>query len=255
MACTTPAQYSEVGCLERSSFASLPADQTWLPHVHVIKRATLGFTQGFVVYEGQLFETTGLLGASELRQLDVRTGSIVRRVRLPPDVFGEGAVAMDGRVIIGTWRGRRLLIYDLNNFELQMVVPYEGEIWGLSATGTEIIVSDGSSTLRLLDPDAFRIIREVEVTYLSHELKGLNELEWIEGKVWANVWPTEEIFSIDIGTGIAQKAITASDVLPKAKYANDADNVLNGIAFDRDADHLFLTGKNWDSIFQISVCH
>jgi len=86
-------------------------------------------------------------------------------------------------------------------------------------------------------------------------LKGLNELEWIEGKVWANVWPTEEIFSIDIGTGIAQKAITASDVLPKAKYANDADNVLNGIAFDRDADHLFLTGKNWDSIFQISVCH
>ena len=209
------------------------------------------FTQGLAISGGRLFEGTGLYGSSRLREVDLRTGAVLREVDLPDSAFGEGIAVVGDRVVQLTWRGGIGYVYDRDTFRRVDSFRYEGEGWGLAFDGTRLILSDGTPTLRFLDPRTFEVVRTVRVLADGEPVDRLNELEFIDGEVYANVWKSDRIARIDPGTGRVTAWVDLSGLRPPG--AIGPESVLNGIAHDPSSDRLFVTGKSWPELFEIEL--
>jgi glutamine cyclotransferase len=209
------------------------------------------FTQGLAFSEGRMFEGTGLYGESRLREVDPGTGLVLREVALPDSAFGEGIAVVEDRIIQLTWRGGVAFVYDRDTFGSIGSFRYDGEGWGLAFDGTHLILSDGTPTLRFLDPGTFRVVRSVRVTADGTPVDRINELEFIDGEVFANVWKTDRIARIDPGNGRVTGWVDLTGLRPEGAIGPEA--VLNGIAHDPASGRLFVTGKNWPRLFEIRL--
>ncbi|MFC1890552.1 glutaminyl-peptide cyclotransferase [Thermodesulfobacteriota bacterium] len=210
------------------------------------------FTQGLVFADGRLYEGTGVKGRSTLRIVDLETGKIKRLRDLPARYFGEGITLFEDRIIQLTWRSNRGFVYDQESFELLREFDYPTDGWGITHDGKRLIMSDGTPTLTFLDPKTFLETGRVEVRDIGGALAGLNELEYIRGEVWANVWPTERIVRIDPADGRVTGWIDLEGLLGAEDRKRRVD-VLNGIAYDAKEDRIFVTGKLWPKLFEIKL--
>jgi glutamine cyclotransferase len=209
------------------------------------------FTQGLVVHEGQMLEGTGQYGSSSLRRVDIATGRVEELVPLPSAYFGEGITVLDGRIYQLTWQNGVAFIYDAETLALERTARYDGEGWGLTTDGMRLILSDGSASLSFLEPETFGVERQVTVRENGQPITRLNELEYIDGEIWANVWYDDRIVRIAPSSGEVLGWIDLSRLYPSPGRARD--DVLNGIAYDADSGRLFVTGKNWPQLFEIEV--
>ncbi len=210
------------------------------------------FTEGLVFINGRLYESTGLNGQSTLREVDLTTGAVVREIALPSQYFGEGLTVLGDKAYQLTWQNQQGFVYDLATFKQVGQFTYTGEGWGLTTDGHSLIMSDGTSQLRFLDPATFALQRTVTVANQGQPVKEINELEYIKGEIYANVWQTDYVLRIDPATGRVQGVIDFRDLLPPAERAPDTD-VLNGIAYDPAGDRLFVTGKRWPKLFEVKL--
>lgn len=238
---------------------AIPFDTT-TPRVspHVIRswpHDTAAYTQGLAIYRGRLLESTGLLGKSEVREVDVATGSVRRRVALPTTDFGEGIAAVSDRLYQLTWRGGRGHVYDPATLTPIDSFAYTGEGWGLATDGRILYMSDGTSRIRVVDPTEFRELRTIQVRERDSTVWMLNELEWVRGELWANVYETDLIARIDPTTGRVVGWIDVGNLLTSAQRQDVAKRggVANGIAFDSVRNRLFVTGKRWPRLFEIDL--
>jgi len=209
------------------------------------------FTQGLFFRDGELYESTGLRGSSSIRSVTLTTGEVTRQIDLADKYFGEGIVDWDDRLISVTWQSEKGFVFGLHDFEEQESFSFEGEGWGLTRNESNIIMSDGTSTLRILDPETFQETRSIMVSLRGSPVRNLNELEWIDGELFANVWKTNWIVRIDPESGIVTGLVDLTGLLPEADREPGHTDVLNGIAYDAVAKRIFVTGKNWPSLFEI----
>ena len=234
---------------------SQPAQQPPAPVVTVtvirsFPHDTAAYTQGLVWHQGFLYESTGRFGQSSLRQVELETGKVLRKQDVPKQYFAEGLALVGGRLHQLTWQDHTGFIYELDTFHQVGTFPYEGEGWGLTTDGTSLILSDGSSQLRFLSPQGYAEQRTVTVKDGDEFVNDLNELEWVKGEVWANVWHTNRIARIDPQTGQVKGWVDVTGVMAPQP---DPEAVLNGIAYDAEHDRLFVTGKLWPTLFEIAV--
>jgi glutaminyl-peptide cyclotransferase len=209
------------------------------------------FTQGLEYYGGYLYESTGLKGASTLRKVALATGEVLKQTSLPSQYFGEGLTIFREKIYQLTWLSKTGFIYDLASFRQIGEFHYESEGWGLTHDDTSLILSDGSNTLRFLDPVSFAVTRTVEVYAGDEAVANLNELEYIDGEIFSNVWHSSRIARIDPRSG---KVLAWIDLTPlAAKEQSGDEDVLNGIAYDQEAHRIFVTGKNWPEIIEIKL--
>jgi glutamine cyclotransferase len=209
------------------------------------------FTQGLVVHEGRMYESTGKYGKSSLRRVDVETGKIEKKVLLAPEYFGEGIAVLGDRLYQLTWRNHTIIVYDIDTFDVVETLSYNGEGWGLTQDGTHLILSDGSDLIRFIDPEAMTVVKTVTVREGEHAVDRLNELEYVRGEIWANVWYQDRIVRISPLDGSVLGWIDLGGLSKRTKRG--AEDVLNGIAFDAVSDRLFVTGKNWPKLYEIEV--
>ncbi len=210
------------------------------------------FTQGFTFEDGFLYEGTGLRGESSLRRVELETGVVVASVSLPDDCFGEGIAVCGDRIVQLTWKSRVGFAYDRSDLRLLRDFSFDTEGWGITFDGSRLIMSDGTSTLYCLDPETFEAEGHVDVRDRGAALTGLNELEFIDGLVYANVWPTDRIAMIDPVDGRVTGWLDLSGLLDSRPATGRVD-VLNGIACDAAGDRLFVTGKWWPWLFEIRL--
>lgn len=210
------------------------------------------FTQGLVYDAGFLYEGTGLEGRSSLRKVRVETGEILQRVDLDPQYFGEGVAIVQHKIIQLTWKSQIGFVYDLANFRRLRDFSYTGEGWGLAANGSDVYMSDGSSEIRILDATTLREKRRIHVHDGAKPIEQLNELEFVEGQLFANVWQTDRVARISPQTGEVVGWIDLSGLL-SPMYQLRSGAVLNGIAYDSTKRRLFVTGKLWPRLFQIRL--
>ncbi|NLY94861.1 MAG: glutaminyl-peptide cyclotransferase [Myxococcales bacterium] len=207
------------------------------------------FTQGLLIDEGRLFESTGLVGESTLREVDLESGRVIRRRDVPPPHFGEGLVKVGDELILLTWQTGKAFRFRAETFEPLGEHDYEGEGWGLTFDGSRLVMSDGSATLQFRDPRTFALLSTVDVRLEGRPVHRLNELEYARGLVWANVWQTDRIVAIDPATGNVVKVVDARGLLDRAERFR-AD-VLNGIAYDSRRGAFYVTGKRWPWLFEV----
>jgi glutamine cyclotransferase len=210
------------------------------------------FTQGLVFRDGVFLESTGLYRESTLREVEPKTGRVLKQVALPPEIFAEGLVVLGGRAYQLSWQNHRGFVYDADTFRLEREFTYEGEGWGLATDGHSLILSDGTSQIRFLDPATFKVTRTIDVSMAGQPVANLNELEWVRGEIFANVWQTNRVVRIDPTNGKVHGFIEFTGLLPTAERTATTD-VLNGIAYDPEADRLFITGKRWPKIFEVRL--
>jgi glutamine cyclotransferase len=210
------------------------------------------YTQGLAFENGFIYEGTGLYGKSSLRKADLKTGKVLQRHAHPIRYFGEGITVLNDKIFQVTWRSRVAFVYDRDSFRLLNKFSYDGQGWGITHNGSSLIMSDGTATLRFLDPQTFREISRIEVTDGNRPVTGLNELEYVRGEVYANVWKTDQIVRITADTGRVVGWIDLHGLLD-AKHRDQPVDVLNGIAYDPEQDRLFVTGKLWPKLFEIKL--
>jgi len=210
------------------------------------------FTQGLFYLDGHLYESTGLHGRSTIRRVRIDDGAVLQSTSLPTEVFGEGIVNWDSQIISITWQNGVGYRWDRASLRKLGEFRYPGEGWGLTQDGTHIIMSDGTPFLRFLDPATLREVRRIEVTSGGWRVARLNELEYVRGEIYANVWQTDRIARIDPATGQVKGWIDLSGLVAGIPGRQD-DDVLNGIAYDEARDRLFVTGKNWPQLFEIEL--
>jgi glutaminyl-peptide cyclotransferase len=220
--------------------------------VHAFPHDPAAFTQGLFYLDGYLYEGTGLYGSSTLRKVKLETGEVIERHDLPAQYFGEGIVNWGPLIVELTWQNGVGLVYRRDGFALEKSFPYAGEGWGATQDGQHLIVSDGSSALRYWDPVTYREIRRLAVTDGGSPVEKLNELEYVRGEIYANIWQTERIARISPATGHVTGWIDLDGLLTAADRTARVD-VLNGIAYDAQRDRLFVTGKLWPKLFEIKV--
>ncbi len=209
------------------------------------------FTQGLLLYGGDLFESTGLFGQSSLREVDLETGEVVRELPLGSEYFAEGLALVGDKLVQLTWQNGRAFVYDRDTFNLENRFSYETEGWGLCYDGEGLYMSDGSATLFERDAETFEIQSEKQVKLGGEPVTQLNELECVGDFVYANVWQTDRIVKIDKKSGRVVSDIDASTLFPAAERPADPNAVLNGIAFNPDTDTFYLTGKLWPKLFEV----
>ncbi len=210
------------------------------------------FTQGLFHHDGFLYESTGLRGASTLRRVELESGRVVAQHRLLSTYFGEGSAIADGRIHMLTWTAGVGFVHDADSLRLLGEFRYAGEGWGLTFDGRRLVMSDGTHVLRFRDPETHREVGALPVLDGGRPLTGLNELEWIEGEIWANIWTEDRIARIDPESGRVRSFVDLTGLLPAARRRADTD-VLNGIAWDAERRRLFVTGKKWPTLFEIEV--
>jgi glutamine cyclotransferase len=210
------------------------------------------FTEGLFYKDGFLYESTGRNGQSSIRKVVLETGEVVQEHGLDPQYFGEGIVNWKDRLIELTWKTEIGFVYEFGTFNPISDFHYPGEGWALTQDGSHLIMSDGTSELRILDPDTLTESRRIPVTCDGRPIHNINELEWIKGEIYANIWLTNVIVRINPATGEVAGLFDLSDLAVLADAGNTAD-VPNGIAYDADSDRLFVTGKLWPSLYQIAL--
>lgn len=210
------------------------------------------YTQGLFFYNNTLYESTGQYGESSLRKVDLKTGHVLQRVNYDRRYFAEGSCALDGRLYVLTWMEHRCFVYDANTLRQigEFYNPREG--WGLTTDGKSLIMSDGSSKLFFLDPLTFVEKSSLEVTLDGKALNSINELEYIDGDIWANVYGSDYIVIIDAGTGKVKGRIDCRNLLPGSLRKRNTD-VLNGIAYDPQTGYIYLTGKYWPKMYRVTI--
>ncbi|MEM3356372.1 MAG: glutaminyl-peptide cyclotransferase [Candidatus Bathyarchaeia archaeon] len=209
------------------------------------------FTQGLVIEHGVLYEGTGLWGCSTLRRVDLETGTILQMRSLPDEFFGEGITIFGDEIIQLTWQNQIGFVYDKQTFQLLRNFSYPTEGWGITHDGNRLIMSDGTANLYFLDPETFQRIGQVEVRDGNVPVARLNELEFVKGDVYANVWGEEKIAIINPQTGQVKGWIDLTGIYTQA--SQNPNSVLNGIAYDVESDRLFVTGKLWSYLFEIKL--
>lgn len=221
--------------------------------INVYPHSSLAFTQGLVYDDGVLYEGTGLYGRSTLRRVDLETGHVLQQTILQSTLFGEGVALWQDRIIQLTWQSGLGLVYGKENLTEIDSFSYQTEGWGITSDNKSLIMSDGTDVLHILDPESFMQTGQIKVTYNGTPLGGLNELEYIKGQIYANVWPTNWIVIISPESGEVKGEINLQGILQESDIDGNSVDVLNGIAYDGGEDRLFVTGKLWPKLFEIKL--
>lgn len=219
--------------------------------VAVYPHSTSAYTQGLVWDSGRLLEGTGQYGQSELRRVRL-DGRVEQNMRMDEKYFGEGITLLNGKIYQLTWMEGEAFVYDMDNFGLLKSFRYSGEGWGLTTDGEWLYMSNGSDKIFVLDPDTFARKRVISVMSGRRRVTSLNELEWIDGRIWANVYMTDTVVIIDPATGNVTGVVDFSKLLSPSDITPSTD-VLNGIAYDPETGRIFVTGKNWNKLFEVEI--
>jgi glutamine cyclotransferase len=210
------------------------------------------FTQGLVFLDGKMIESTGQEGRSSLRNVELETGKILRKVDVPEPYFAEGIALLNNKIYQLTWQHQRGFIYDAQSFQKVGEFDYDGEGWGLATDGHSLILSDGSNRIRFLNPDSFQVTKTIAVVDGKVPVRELNELEFVNGEIYANIWHEDRIAAINPQTGRVTAWIDLTGLLQPGDV-QDPEAVLNGIAYDQSSSRLFVTGKLWPRVFEIKI--
>jgi glutaminyl-peptide cyclotransferase len=221
--------------------------------VHTYPHDPHAFTEGLFYLDGFLYESTGLEGQSTIRKVRLETGEVLQHLTVPARYFGEGIVNWKQHLVSLTWKSQIGFVYDLQSFKLLRHFSYPGEGWALTQDGAHLIMSDGTDQLRWLDPQTLQQTARLSVTFEGKPLRDLNELEWVKGEIYANVWQTNWIARIDPHSGAVVGLIDCRGLLDPGDFIQGQTDVLNGIAYDAKDDRLFITGKNWPKLFEIQL--
>jgi glutaminyl-peptide cyclotransferase len=258
-ACLTACQEKPREVQRQADVAEAPKAPDWKAHpmlgyevIREFPHDTEAFTQGLLLSQGQWIESTGGYGTTSIRRVEKETGKVLIKKDLPEEFFGEGAAEMDGKIYQLTWQSQRGFVYDAQSLEKLGDFKYQGEGWGLTNDASSLIMSDGSDRLRYIDPKTFRVWRELRVSIAGKPVNLLNELEFIEGEIFANVWHTDRIVRINPKDGKVIGVIDLAGIDAKEKR-RDPEHVLNGIAYDPKTGEMFVTGKCWPKIYQIRL--
>jgi len=219
---------------------------------HIYPHDTGAFTEGLFYLHGDLFESTGIPGQSNIRRVRLADGVVLQSHALEPNLFGEGIVNWGDEIVSLTWQDQMGFRWDLKTLTRKKTFRYAGEGWALTQDGKHLIMSDGSPVLKFRDPVTFKEVRRIQVTADGRAVGNLNELEWVKGEILANIWQTHLIARIDPATGKVKAWIDLTG-LPETLAGGNPDAVLNGIAYDRDHDRLFVTGKDWPHLYEIRL--
>jgi glutamine cyclotransferase len=239
-------------CLISIAVAASSAETDTFKVIQTYPHDPNAFTQGLCFSDGQLYESDGLYGQSSLREDDLATGQALQKVKVPGQYFAEGLTNWGNTLIQLTWKAHVAFVYDRTTFRLLRTLHYEGEGWGLTQDGKSLIMSDGTSTLRYLNPETFAVERTLHVTDHGKPIDQLNELEYVHGEIYANIWQTDQIARISPRTGDVIAWIDMRGILPDVER-RDSNAVLNGIAYDPATHKLYVTGKLWPKLFEIEV--
>jgi glutamine cyclotransferase len=221
--------------------------------VHTYPHDPTAFTEGLFYLNGFLYESTGLEQHSSIRKVRLETGEVLQKYDVPPQYFGEGIVNWHNHLISLTWKSHVGFVHDLASFKVQRQFHYEGEGWALTQDGKQLLMSDGTSEIRLLNPETLVPVGRIQVTLEGKPVNNLNELEWVKGEIYANLWQTNWILRIDPHDGHVVGAINMAGLLSPSDIVKGQTDVLNGIAYDAASDRLFVTGKNWPKLFEIRI--
>jgi glutaminyl-peptide cyclotransferase len=221
--------------------------------VHTYPHDPQAFTEGLFYLNGYLYESTGLEEHSSIRKVRIETGEVLQKIDIPAQYFGEGIVNWGRTLISLTWKSHVGFIFNLDNLKPKGEFHYAGEGWALTRDDKRIIMSDGTSELRFLDPTTLRETGRIRVTLNGNPVQNVNELEWVKGEIFANVWQTNWILRIDPSNGAVVGVINLSGLLKAADIVPGQTDVLNGIAYDAKNNRLFVTGKNWPKLFEIHL--
>lgn len=227
-----------------------PVKQYTYRVVRTLPHDKTAFTQGLVVYNGRFIESTGQNGKSSIRIVEMATGEVLKRQPLEAMYFGEGMVVLNHQAYMLTWLNQQGFVFDAKTLKKKGTFRYTGEGWGLTTDGTNLYMSNGSSSIAILDPKDYHVIRTIHTTQDGSPVSKLNELEWIDGEIWANVWRTDNIVRIDPATGHVRGVVNMQGLLPTAERDYETD-VLNGIAYDASTKSLYVTGKNWPHVYEV----
>jgi glutaminyl-peptide cyclotransferase len=231
--------------------ADIPTDDYEI--IHTYPHDTSAFTEGLFYLNGFLYESTGLEQHSSIRKVRINTGEVLRKIDIPAQYFGEGIVNWQRHLISLTWKSQIGFVFDLDTFKLQRQFSYRGEGWALTRNDKQLIMSDGTPYLRFLDPKTLAETGRIQVTLEGKPLRNVNELEWVKGEIYANVWQTNWIVRIDPQSGRVVGRVNLGGLLQPADIVEGQTDVLNGIAYDARGDRLFVTGKNWPKLFEIRL--
>jgi glutamine cyclotransferase len=244
---------SVIGFSASAQFKRAPKGEVWgYKLVATYPHDQTAFTQGLVFTGDLLLEGTGKKGESSLRLVDLKSGKVEKQADLDGHYFGEGITLLGKRIYQLTWQNRIGLVYDLDTFDLEKTFQYTGEGWGLTNDGKRLLMSDGTSTIRFLDPDTFKVVKRITARGADGNVGKLNELEYVNGEIWANIWYEDRIVRISPETGDVLGWIDLSGLYPRSKRSSNED-VLNGIAYDPESKRLLVTGKNWPRLYEITV--
>ena len=234
-----------------ASCGEKPVKEYRLEVVNTYPHDTESYTQGLFFHDGQMYESTGVKGKSTFRMVDVETGKALKRLDFDKSYFVEGSTIFAGNLYILTWESKVAFVYDAETLEYKSSWKYPREGWGLTTDGMQLIASDGSSTLYFMDEN-FKFDHKIRVTHNGRPVNWLNELEYIDGRIWANVYTTDEIVIINPKNGEVEGLIDCRGLLPKALHTSDTD-VLNGIAYNSKDEKIYLTGKNWSRMYEVKL--
>lgn len=243
-----------------ATYACAPVSQAGVPEytyevVHTYPHDRTAFTEGLFYLDGFLYESTGIEGASSVRKVRLETGEVVQRHDLPSAYFGEGIIHWKDRLIQLTYKTEVGFVYNLSTFETERRFEYPGEGWAMTQDGKNIFMSDGTAQIRIWDPETLQELRRITVTDQGQPVPNVNELEWVKGEIYANIWETDRIARIDPATGRVVGWIDLAGLLnPNERIAGpEGTDVLNGIAYDAKGNRLFVTGKRWPKLFEIRL--
>lgn len=212
------------------------------------------YTQGLIWHDGKLYESTGQYGESTLRHVELKTGKVLKKRDLPRQVFGEGLAAVNGLFYMLSWKAGQAFLFDTKTLRpLSYNYAYPGEGWGLTTCEEGLVMSDGTATIRFLEPKGMKLIREIQVTDKGRKIVELNELEWINGEIWANIWKSNRIARIDPTNGKVLSWVDMTGLLGNERVAQPSEEVLNGIAYDAEGKRLFMTGKRWPFLYHVEI--
>lgn len=223
--------------------------------IKVFPHDTKAYTQGLQYQNGYMYEGTGQYGESSLRKINMQNGDVLSVLNLDEQHFGEGITIYKEKIYQITWRSKKGFIYDLKNFTLEATFNYNSEGWGITTAKDHLIMSDGSNKLYFINPSNFYILKEIEVYDHQGKVDQLNELEYVNGLIWANIWLSNRIVAIDPNSGVVKAELDMSQLLTEAEKSrlNDKDDVLNGIAWNSAKNTFYVTGKRWPKLFEIKI--
>jgi glutaminyl-peptide cyclotransferase len=238
--------------VENAPAPNAPAPKYGYQILNIFPHDSNAFTQGLILVDGKLLESTGQEGSSSLRSVELQSGKILKKVDVPPPYFAEGIAVLNGKVYQLTWQHNVGFIYDLQTLERAGQFDYQGDGWGLTTDGQSLIMSDGSNKLKFLDPASFRVTKTISVVDGTTPVNQLNELEFIKGEIYANIWHADRVAVIDPQTGRVKAWIDLTGLMPEGEL-QDEEAVLNGIAYDQANDKFYVTGKLWPRLFEIKI--